>query len=529
MATTYVDQISGSGSPPVPVDPVTGAGETVAYKAPCRLATTGNITLSGLQTVDGETTVANDRVLVKAQTDETHNGIWIAQAGSWFRARDFDQNRDITKGTRVTVIEGSTLAGKEYQITTSNPIALGTDDITFAETLSSNAGSSAAAAEAARDDAVVAKDAAVSAAGTATSAAGAASSSAGNAATSESNASSSAGTATAAAGTATAAAGAASTSAGNAATSETNAANSAIAAAASAASIGFTKDSDGTMAANSNAVVPSQAAVVTFVAAAVAGLRNGVSSAFDTLAEIATELGLKAPLNSPALTGNPTAPTQTAGNNTTRIATTAFVTTAINAVLNGVSSAFDTLAEIATELGLKAPLNSPALTGTPTAPTASGGTNTTQIATTAFVLANGGGSAATTSAAGIVELATNAEVATGTDTGRVPSVASIGAHQGMAKAWVAFNGEGTVAIQDSYNVSSITDNGTGLYTVNFDNAMANANYAVAGTSEAVSGGGRRWMNVRNAGRATGSVAISATTANTAEADAPGVFVIIYGD
>jgi hypothetical protein len=47
-----------------------------------------------------------------------------------------------------------------------------------------------------------------------------------------------------------------------------------------------------------------------------------------------------------------------------------------------------------------------------------------------------------------------------------------------AKAWVNFNGTGTVAIRASYNVSSITDNGTGDYTVNFTNALTDANYCV---------------------------------------------------
>ena len=47
------------------------------------------------------------------------------------------------------------------------------------------------------------------------------------------------------------------------------------------------------------------------------------------------------------------------------------------------------------------------------------------------------------------------------------------------KAWVNFNGTGTVAIRASGNVSSITDNGTGNYTVNFTTAMPDANYAVA--------------------------------------------------
>jgi hypothetical protein len=47
----------------------------------------------------------------------------------------------------------------------------------------------------------------------------------------------------------------------------------------------------------------------------------------------------------------------------------------------------------------------------------------------------------------------------------------------MARAWVNFNGTGTVAIRESVNVSSITDNGTGDYTVNFTTAMPDANYA----------------------------------------------------
>ena len=54
-----------------------------------------------------------------------------------------------------------------------------------------------------------------------------------------------------------------------------------------------------------------------------------------------------------------------------------------------------------------------------------------------------------------------------------------GLSQFTAKAWVNFNGTGTVAIRDSHNVSSITDNGTGQYQVNFTNAMANANYCAA--------------------------------------------------
>ncbi|WP_242672098.1 pyocin knob domain-containing protein [Stutzerimonas kirkiae] len=108
-----------------------------------------------------------------------------------------------------------------------------------------------------------------------------------------------------------------------------------------------------------------------------------------------------APLESPALTGTPTAPTPATGNSSTRLATTAFVQAAITALVNSSPAALDTLAELATALGndanfattmtnalaAKAPLASPALTGTPTAPTAAVAINNTQLATTAFVKA----------------------------------------------------------------------------------------------------------------------------------------------
>jgi hypothetical protein len=62
----------------------------------------------------------------------------------------------------------------------------------------------------------------------------------------------------------------------------------------------------------------------------------------------------------------------------------------------------------------------------------------------------------------------------------VVTVPSGSAPSYTCRAWVNFNGTGTVAIRASGNVSSITDNGTGLYTVNFTTAMPDANYAVVG-------------------------------------------------
>lgn len=115
-----------------------------------------------------------------------------------------------------------------------------------------------------------------------------------------------------------------------------------------------------------------------------------------------------APLASPTFTGTPAAPTATAGTSTTQLATTAFVGTAVtNAAVPGpatVAPIMDSTAAVGTSLlyarqdhvhpsdTTKANLASPTFTGTPAAPTASVGTNTTQLATTAFVLANAGSS-----------------------------------------------------------------------------------------------------------------------------------------
>jgi hypothetical protein len=127
----------------------------------------------------------------------------------------------------------------------------------------------------------------------------------------------------------------------------------------------------------------------------VRGIVNGANAA-----AVLASLG-GAPLNSPGLTGSPTAPTPTGGDASTKIATTAFVAAAIASVIAAAPAALDTLNELATALGndanfaatvtnslaLKAPLNSPGLTGAPTAPTVTAGDSSTKLATTAFVAA----------------------------------------------------------------------------------------------------------------------------------------------
>ncbi|NIH77443.1 hypothetical protein FHV99_004695 [Ochrobactrum sp. P20RRXII] len=103
-------------------------------------------------------------------------------------------------------------------------------------------------------------------------------------------------------------------------------------------------------------------------------------------------LNAKAPLASPALTGTPTAPTQAVGDNSTRLATTGFVKTAVENGVAGKADASHThavadVSGLQTALDGKAALASPTFSGAPKVPTAAAGTNTTQAASTAFVMA----------------------------------------------------------------------------------------------------------------------------------------------
>ncbi|TIW18476.1 MAG: hypothetical protein E5V81_17760 [Mesorhizobium sp.] len=201
-----------------------------------RLATTANITLYGLQTIDGVLTQVGDRVLVKDQADQAQNGIYTASEGQWFRAADARTARTVQWGTTLIVQEGSVNAGKVFRFETIDP-QIGDDPLTIVDTY---------------QDIV----------------------------------------------------------------DELNATPKAI-----------PVDSDRVFGGDSAA-------------------RFGL--VYATWTQIKSFL-----FASSALTGIPTAPTAAPGTNTTQIATTGFVKAAIDVVLSGVSSAFDTLSEIATDLGLK--------------------------------------------------------------------------------------------------------------------------------------------------------------------------------
>ncbi len=118
------------------IDRLNSVSENVALKRPVRLATTASITLSGFQTIDGVLPTSSDenlRILVKDQSDATTNGIYLMTTGTWERTADFDGNRDVVKGTRVPVTEGTVAANKTYVVTTSDPIVIDTSSIALSE------------------------------------------------------------------------------------------------------------------------------------------------------------------------------------------------------------------------------------------------------------------------------------------------------------------------------------------------------------------------------------------------------------
>lgn len=107
-----------------------GLSSSVAVKGPCRVATTANITLSGVQTIDGIAVGTDDRVLVKNQTSASENGIYVADTGTWRRSKDFNKTRDVRKGTMV-IVAGGTVGSGLWQVTTADPISVGTSNIAF--------------------------------------------------------------------------------------------------------------------------------------------------------------------------------------------------------------------------------------------------------------------------------------------------------------------------------------------------------------------------------------------------------------
>ncbi|MFJ2981303.1 MULTISPECIES: phage tail protein [unclassified Pseudomonas] len=280
-------------------------------------ATTANIALSGLPTIDGVALTAGARVLVKNQTAAKDNGIYQAAVGAWSRSSDADTDAKVTPGLLVLVEKGTVNGDSAWQLVTDGPITLGVS----AQAYEMAFGRSGVAAATYRS---------------------------------------------------------------------------------------VTVDKYGRVTAATNPTT-------------VAGY--GLTDVY-TKAQVDSALALKAPLASPALSGIPTAPTANAGTNTTQLANTAFVMTAVANLVASAPGALDTLNELAAALGNdpnfattvtnqlanKAALASPTFTGDPKAPTAAATDSDTSIATTAFVrsaMALFGLGAPSAAVANIDELAAN--------------------------------------------------------------------------------------------------------------------------
>lgn len=110
-----------------------GFTDGVAYKTPCRVATTGDLgtSLIGLLTIDGNVLEDGDRVLVWKQADATTNGIYSASSGAWSRVSDFNNTSAVAIGTQVYVAGGALYANTIF-VVQSGPITFGETAVVFA-------------------------------------------------------------------------------------------------------------------------------------------------------------------------------------------------------------------------------------------------------------------------------------------------------------------------------------------------------------------------------------------------------------
>jgi len=132
--TSAVLQVAApsSGSDAATKTYVDSIAQGLHWKDSVRVATTGNITLSGTQTIDGIAVVADERVLVKNQTDQTENGIYLCKAAAWERAADMDESDEFS-GAAVFVQEGTANADTGYVCSNDGDVTIGTDNITFVQ------------------------------------------------------------------------------------------------------------------------------------------------------------------------------------------------------------------------------------------------------------------------------------------------------------------------------------------------------------------------------------------------------------
>lgn len=118
----------------ISVDRLYGMNSAVAIKAPTNVATTANINLSGFLVIDGVLVTSNTRVLVKDQSNLTQNGIYNPQVGAWIRTADLTNTRNMTNGTLVYVVSGTTQASTFWQLRLSEePVTIGSTTLVWSQ------------------------------------------------------------------------------------------------------------------------------------------------------------------------------------------------------------------------------------------------------------------------------------------------------------------------------------------------------------------------------------------------------------
>ncbi|WNM68795.1 hypothetical protein SEA_SOOS_65 [Gordonia phage Soos] len=116
------------------------AASGVAIKTAVRAVAKTNITLTGAQTIDGVAVVAGDRVLVAGQTNAANNGIYVANASTWVRSTDADQDGELAPGTLVAVREGTSEGDSLWGLVSDAAIVIGTTNQTWTRVVAGSQG-----------------------------------------------------------------------------------------------------------------------------------------------------------------------------------------------------------------------------------------------------------------------------------------------------------------------------------------------------------------------------------------------------
>jgi hypothetical protein len=190
---------------------------------------------------------------------------------------------------------------------------------------------------------------------------------------------------------------------------------------------------------------------------------------------------------------------------------------------NGSTTSWATVSATGTVTSVAATV--PAFLSISGSPITTSGTLAIGLSGTALPVANGGTGVTTSTGSGANVLGTSPTLTTPTiDSAQVATVSGT-APLYMCRAWVNFNGTGTVAIRASGNVTSITDGGVGTYTVNFTTAMTDANYCISGITAFTSSAGAESVRIQST-LTSSSAPISTTTAGVFF-DSPTVSVAIF--